>query len=70
MNRVVIQEGYTLPFAAYHKKRRAPKRKRSLGSMPAAVRRQVSVMKSCAKKWNSSGTGTYRSFMKKCLKNG
>jgi len=66
-NRVVIQEGYTLPFASYSKRRRSPSRRR-LHGMPAAVKRQQSVMKACAKKW--SGQGSYRAFMKKCLKAG
>lgn len=60
MNRVVIQEGYTLPFNAYGKRRRSRR------SMPAGVKRQQGKMKACAKKW--SGKGSYRAFMKKCLK--
>jgi hypothetical protein len=70
MNRVVIQEGYTLPFSGAPKRRRAAskRRRRSYGSMPAAVTRQQSKMKACAKKWNSSGTGKYKNFMSKCLK--
>jgi hypothetical protein len=63
MNRVVIQEGYTLPFNAYGKRRRA---RRSYRGMPAGVKRQQGKMKACAKKW--SGKGSYMAFMKKCLK--
>lgn len=60
MNRVVIQEGYALPFEAYRRKHRSSRR------MPAGAKRQQTKMKSCAKKW--SGKGSYRAFMKKCLK--
>lgn len=61
MNRVVFQEGYTLPFDAYKRKRRSSR------SMPRAVKAQQSKMKGCARKWRSSGTGSYRAFMKRCL---
>lgn len=60
MNRVVIQEGYVLPFAG-HKRRKAPK--------SAGAKRQQSKMRSCAKSWKRSGKrGKYTSFMKSCLK--
>ena len=61
MNRIVIQEGYTLPFDGARRKKRS---KRASG----AFRRQQSTMKACAKKWNKSGSGSYKAFMKKCLK--
>lgn len=59
MNRVVIQEGYSLPFAGASRRRRS-----SRGS--GGLKRQQSKMKACAKKWN--GKGKYTAFMKKCLK--
>lgn len=67
-NRVVIQEGYTLPFAGHSRRRRTTRRHKRMGAMPAAVKRQQGVMKACAKKW--SGKGSYRAHMKKCLKGG
>lgn len=60
MNRVVIQEGYGIPFAAYKRKRRAKS---------GGAKRQQSKMKVCARKWKSSGKrGKYTSFMKSCLR--
>lgn len=62
MNRVVIQEGYTLPFAGL-KKRRAKK--------SGGLKRQQSKMKSCAKQWKRVRAGksvSYVRFMKSCLK--
>lgn len=72
MNRIVIQEGYTLPFAGASRRKRRPARRarRSGRRMPGAVKRQQGKMKACAKKWNAHGTGKYTSFMKKCLKGG
>jgi hypothetical protein len=67
-NRVVIQEGYTLPFAAYSKKRKAKKRTKRLGSASPAMREQQNVMKACAKK--APGGKAYRGFMSGCLKAG
>ena len=64
-NRVVVQEGYTLPFASfdgYRRKRRSSRRRRMSGGM----KRQQSKMKACAKKWN--GKGKYTAHMKRCLK--
>lgn len=55
MNRVVVQEGYSLPFAGY-RKRRATKRKGS----------QQNKMRKCAKSFK--GRGSYRAHMKRCLK--
>lgn len=60
MNRVVIQEGYSLPFDGTRRRRRR--------GTSGAMKRQQSKMKACAKKWNSKGSGSYRAFMKKCLK--
>lgn len=60
MNRVVIQEGYSLPFDAYRRKKR--RKARRGGS-------QQNKMKTCAGKWRRSGKrGSYRAFMRKCLK--
>lgn len=56
-NRVVIQEGYSMPVAFAGARRR-----RSRGG-PIA---QQNKMKACAKKWN--GKGKYTAFMKSCLK--
>lgn len=66
-NRVVIQEGYTLPFAAYRKKRKSPARRRSMGMAPA-MKKQQNVMKACAKA--APGGKSYRAYMKRCLKAG
>jgi hypothetical protein len=62
MNRVVMQEGYGIPFAAYkRKKRSAPK--------SAGAKKQQNKMKACARDWSKSGKrGKYTSFMKSCLK--
>lgn len=59
MNRVVIQEGYSLPVSFDGTRRR-----RSSGRRPPVA--QQNKMKACAKKWN--GKGKYTAFMKKCLK--
>lgn len=64
MNRIAIYDGYATPkmdgFAG-----RKRKRKKSRGG-PAA---QKNKMKSCARKWRGSGKrGSYRSFMKSCLR--
>lgn len=66
MNRVVIQEGYSLPFAgtSRRRKRRSSRRGRASGAM----KRMQGKMKACAKKWNAHGTGKYTSFMSRCLK--
>jgi len=62
MNRITVQSGYDLPFDAYG---RAPKKRRGGGGSE----KQKSKMRSCAKKWKSSGrSGSYRSFMSKCLR--
>lgn len=63
MNRIAIYDGYTVPkmdgFAG--KKRRKSRRRGG----PA---KQKQKMKSCARKWRSSGKrGSYRSFMTSCL---
>jgi len=62
MNRVVIQEGYSLPFAGTRRRRHHRRRHH----MHGAMKRQQSKMKSCAAKWN--GKGSYRAHMKRCLK--
>ena len=61
MNRIAIYDGYAVPkmdgFAG-------KKRKKSRGG-PA---KQKAKMKSCARKWRSSGKhGKYTTFMKNCL---
>ena len=67
-NRVVIQEGYTLPFAAYgRRKRRTKSKRRSMGMAPS-MKKQQNVMKACAKA--APGGKSYRPFMKRCLKAG
>lgn len=57
-NRVVIQEGYSMPVAFDGAKR---KKRRSGGP-----KKQQNKMKACAKKWN--GKGKYTAHMKRCLK--
>lgn len=64
-NRVVIQEGYSLPFEAYRRRKRRSHKRRGFSG---GAKRQQSKMKSCAKQWKRSGTGKYTSFMKRCLK--
>lgn len=69
-NRVVIQEGYVVPsFDGYKRKPARRTKRRSTGSMPAAVRAQQSKMKVCAKAWSSGRAlaSSYRAHMKKCL---
>jgi len=64
-NRVVIQEGYSMPFAGHRRKRRHHRRGRRFSG---AMKRQQNKMKSCAAKWRRSGKrGKYTSFMKSCL---
>lgn len=66
-NRVVVQEGYEIPFAGfdgYRKKRRKSKSRRRSRRGGA----QQNKMKTCAKRWRASGRkGSYRAFMKRCL---
>lgn len=66
-NRVVVQEGYEIPFAGfdgYRRRRRKSRRRSRRGGRS----RQASVMRTCAKRWRSSGRkGSYRAFMKRCL---
>lgn len=64
-NRVVIQEGYTLPFSSFDGYKR---RRRSGRRLAPAMKRQQNKMKVCAKKWK--GKGSYRAHMKRCLKSG
>lgn len=70
-NRVVVQEGYELPFSdldGYRRKRRRKSRK-SRARRSGGRSRMISKMKSCAKRWrHHRGGGSYRTFMKKCLK--
>jgi len=65
-NRIAIYDGYGVPagFAGKRRKKRSSK-SRSRGG----AKKQQSKMKSCAVKWKRSGKrGSYRSFMKGCLK--
>lgn len=65
MNRVVFQEGYSLPFDAYRRKRKSSRRRK----MASGMKRQQSKMKACASKWRrSGGRGSYRRFMAACLR--
>lgn len=62
-NRVVVQEGYKIPFAEFEGYRRRKKRKKG------GHAKQANKMRACAKRWKHSGKkGSYRSFMKRCLK--
>lgn len=66
-NRITIQEGYEMPFDAFGAAKR--RRRRRSRRMSGALKRQQGKMKSCAAKWRRSGKrGSYRAFMKKCLK--
>jgi len=60
MNRVVLQSGYDIPFNGVRRKRRGRR------SFSAGMKRQQGVMKACAKKWD--GSGSYKAFMKHCLR--
>lgn len=64
MNRVVIQSGYSMPFAGASKKRRGAKRRSRKSFSPAQKRAQAN-MKSCAKSWK---TGSYQAHIARCLK--
>lgn len=66
MNRVVVQEGYKIPFSGFEGyKKRGKKKGKARGRS-----RQTSKMSTCAKRWrNRKGyEGSYRTFMKRCLK--
>lgn len=66
-NRVVVQEGYEIPFAGFDGYRR--RRRKSRRSRRGGRSRQQGKMKACAKRWRRSGKrGSYRAFMKRCLK--
>lgn len=66
-NRVAIQEGYVLPFHAYGRVGRRSGRGR--GRKSQAFMGQQSRMKKCAAQWRAGRKdGSYRSFMKGCLK--
>lgn len=44
------------------------RRRRSGKRRSSALKKQQNKMKTCARKWRSSGKrGSYRAFMKKCL---
>lgn len=65
MNRVMIQDGYSLPFEG-HKKRR----KHRTAKQKAAQRRFAARAKACAKKWRKKSdkfraTHSYRAFQKR-----
>jgi hypothetical protein len=68
-NRVVVQEGYDLPFAGFDGYRRRRKSRRKSRSRRGGRSRQANKMRACAKRWRHSGKkGSYRAFMKRCLK--
>lgn len=56
-SRITVLEGF-----GYHKRRRRKSPHRG------DRRAQQSKMKKCAIKWRRAKSGSYRSFMKKCLK--
>lgn len=64
MNRVVMQDGYSIPFAGARRKRK--KRKGGKRALSGAMIKQQSKMKACARQWD--GSGSYRSFMSGCLR--
>lgn len=62
-NRVVVQDGYSIPFAGgIGRKKKRKGRKGSARHLGAWQNK----MKSCAKRW--SGSGSYKAFMKSCLR--
>jgi hypothetical protein len=63
MNDVVVQDGYSIPFAGTRRKKRKGRR----GSARHLSGWQ-NKMKVCAKKW--SGGGSYKAHMKTCLRSG
>lgn len=72
MNRILVLEGYRNPFGDSHRRINTQslggttmRRRRSTRS----VKKQQSKMKSCAASWKrSSKRGSYRVFMRSCLK--
>lgn len=68
-NRVVVQEGYEIPFAGFDGYRRRRRRRSHSRRRRGGRSRQANKMKTCAKRWRHSGKkGSYRAFMKRCLK--
>lgn len=61
-NRVVVQDGYSIPFAGAGKKKKRKGRKGGAKHLTA----WQGKMKACAKKW--SGAGSYKSHMTHCLR--
>ena len=63
MNDVVMQSGYSIPFAGARRKKRKGRKggAKHLGAWQGK-------MKACAKKWK--GDGSYKNFMKHCLRGG
>lgn len=62
MNRVVLQEGYAIPFNGVRRKKRKSGRKIT----HPAMKKQQSKMQVCAKRW--SGDGSYKAYMTHCLR--
>lgn len=71
-NRVVVQEGYEIPFAGFDGYRRRRKRRSTRRrSRRSGGRGQQNKMKICAKRWRSRmgrGSRSYRAFMRDCLR--
>jgi hypothetical protein len=73
MNRVVVQEGYEIPFAGfdgYRRKRRKSRRRSARRSRRGGSRGQQNKMKVCAKRWRAhrGSSRSYRAFMRDCLR--
>lgn len=68
MNRIVVQDGYRIPFEGFDGYRKRHKRRHSRRRKSGGRSRQQNKMKDCAKRWRASGRkGSYRAFMKRCL---
>jgi hypothetical protein len=79
MNRVMIQEGYSLPFDGARRTRRRTKRKtssrgkhRRTKKVKAAGKKFGARMRACAKQWNRMSPKKrahrkWHAFLKKCL---
>lgn len=66
MTRIIVLEGYTNPFGGYS---RRGNQQHHLGG--STMRKQQSKMKKCAVAFRRSRkAGSYRAFMRKCLKKG
>lgn len=73
MNRVMIQEGYSLPFDGARSKRRKAKGKhRRTAKARRASKKFGARIRACSKKWNKKSdkfrkSHKWTAFLKKCM---